>query len=127
MADGRVKVLVQGVAKARIESFVENEPAQWAQVSALPEDEEAWTAEGEALARTVRGRVEELLPLKNLPPEILSITANIHEPGRLADLIASNLRLRLSEAQEVLEAIDPLARLRRVDALLRRELEITSM
>jgi ATP-dependent Lon protease len=75
----------------------------------------------------VRGRVEELLPLKNLPPEILSITANIHEPGRLADLIASNLRLRLSEAQEVLEAIDPLARLRRVDALLRRELEVTSM
>ena len=127
MADGRVKVLVQGVAKARIESFVENEPAQWAQVVALPEDEEAWTPEAEALARTVRGHVEELLPLKNLPPEILSITANIHEPGRLADLIASNLRLRLSEAQEVLEAIDPLARLRRVDVLLRRELEVTSM
>jgi ATP-dependent Lon protease len=127
LADGRVKALVQGVAKARIESFVENEPAQWAQVAPLPEEEEAWSAEAEALARTVRGRVEELLPLKNLPPEILSITANIHEPGRLADLIASNLRLRLSEAQEVLEAIDPLARLRRVDALLRRELEITSM
>jgi ATP-dependent Lon protease len=127
LADGRVKALVQGVAKARIESFVENEPAQWAQVAPLPEDDETWTAEAEALARTVRGRVEELLPLKNLPPEILSITANIHEPGRLADLIASNLRLRLSEAQEVLEAIDPLARLRRVDALLRRELEITSM
>ncbi|HEY8122915.1 MAG TPA: endopeptidase La [Myxococcota bacterium] len=127
MADGRVKVLVQGVAKARIESFVENEPAQWAQIAALPDDDETWTAEAEALARTVRGRVEELLPLKNLPPEILSITANIHEPGRLADLIASNLRLRLSEAQEVLEAIDPLSRLRRVDALLRRELEVTSM
>jgi ATP-dependent Lon protease len=127
LADGRVKALVQGVAKARIESFVENEPAQWAQVAPLPEDDETWTAEAEALARTVRGRVEELLPLKNLPPEILSITANIHEPGRLADLIASNLRLRLSEAQEVLEAVDPLARLRRVDALLRRELEITSM
>jgi ATP-dependent Lon protease len=127
LADGRVKALVQGVAKARIESFVENEPALWAQVAALPEEEEAWSAEAEALARTVRGRVQELLPLKNLPPEILSITANIHEPGRLADLIASNLRLRLSEAQEVLEAIDPLARLRRVDALLRRELEISSM
>jgi len=128
MADGRVKALVQGVAKARIESFVENEPAQWAQVAALPDDEDGdFSAEAEALARTVRGRVEELLPLKNLPPEILSITANIHEPGRLADLIASNLRLRISEAQEVLEAIDPLARLRRVDALLRRELEVTSM
>ncbi len=128
LADGRVKALVQGIAKARIDSFVENEPAQWAQVSVLPDEEEGeWNAEAEALARTVRGRVEELLPLKNLPPEILSITANIHEPGRLADLIASNLRLRLSEAQEVLEAIDGLARLRRVDALLRRELEVSSM
>ena len=128
LADGRVKALVQGIAKARIDSFVENEPAQWAQVSVLPDEEEGeWNAEAEALARTVRGRVEELLPLKNLPPEILSITANIHEPGRLADLIASNLRLRLSEAQEVLEAIDGLTRLRRVDALLRRELEVSSM
>jgi ATP-dependent Lon protease len=127
MADGRVKALVQGIAKARVESFVENEPAQWAQLTVMPDEDGEWSAEAEALGRTVRGRVEELLPLKNLPPEILSITANIHEPGRLADLIASNLRLRLSEAQEVLEAIDPLARLRRVDALLRRELEIVSM
>ncbi len=128
MADGRVKVLVQGLSKAHIESFVENEPAHWAQVAPIPEDEEGeWSAEVEALMRMVRGRVEELLPLKNLPPEILSITANVHEPGRLADLIASNLKLRLSEAQEVLEVADPIARLRRVDALLRRELEVSSM
>ncbi|MBM4382918.1 MAG: endopeptidase La [Deltaproteobacteria bacterium] len=127
MADGRVKALVQGIAKARVESFVENEPAQWAQLSVIPDEDGDWSPEAEALGRTVRSHVEELLPLKNLPPEILSITANIHEPGRLADLIESNLRLRLSEAQEVLEAIDPLARLRRVDALLRRELEIVSM
>ncbi len=128
MPDGRVKALVQGLAKARIESFVENEPAHWVQVSPIPADDETeWNVEAEALMRTVRGRVEELLPLKNLPPEVLSITANVHEPGRLADLVASNLKLRLSEAQEVLEIVDPLARLRRVDALLRRELEVSSM
>ena len=77
--------------------------------------------------RTVRGRVEELLPLKNLPPEVLTITANVHEPGRLADLVASNLKLRISEAQEVLEAVDPIARLRKIDALLRRELDVSTM
>jgi ATP-dependent Lon protease len=71
--------------------------------------------------------VEELLPLKNLPPEVLSITTNIDKPGRLADLVASNLRLRLAEAQEVLEVQDPIARLRKVDALVRRELEVTTM
>jgi ATP-dependent Lon protease len=128
LPDGRVKALVQGLCKARIDSFVENEPAQWACVSAIEESEEPdWCVETEALVRAVRGHVEELIPLKHLPPEVLSITGNIHDPGRLADLIASNLRLRLAEAQEVLEISDPVARLRRVDAMLRRELEVTTV
>ncbi len=128
LPDGRVKALVQGLCKARIDAFVENDPATWASVSPLPADHEAdWCVEAEALMRAVRTRVEELLPLKNLPPEVLSITANVHEPGRLADLVASNLRLRLAEAQEILEVVDPIARLRRVDALLKRELEVSTM
>jgi ATP-dependent Lon protease len=128
MGDGRVKVLVQGLVKASIDAFVDHERASWAQVTPIPADEETdWSVEAEALVRSVRGRVEELLPLKNLPPEVLSITANVHEAGRLADLIASNLKLRASEAQEILEIRDPLARLRRVDALLRRELDVTTV
>jgi ATP-dependent Lon protease len=71
--------------------------------------------------------VEELLPLKNLPPEVLSITANVHDAGRLADLVASNLKMRLTDAQEILEIVDPLVRLRRVDAVLRRELDVTTV
>src|SRR5215468_4438007 len=128
MADGRMKVLVQGLAKARVEAFVEEERAAWARVRPLPSDETTdWSVEAEALIRTVRGRLEELLPLKNLPPEVLSITANVHEPGRLADLVAANLRLRPPEAQEVLEIADPIARLRRIDAILRRELDVTTV
>ncbi len=128
MGDGRVKVLVQGIAKAQIDSFVEHEASTWVRLTPKAEDDDTdWCVESEALVRAVRGRVEELLPLKNLPPEVLSITANIHEPGRLADLVASNLKLRVSEAQEILEIVDPLVRLRRVDAVLRRELEVTSV
>jgi len=128
MSDGRVKVLVQGIAKAEIESFVQREQAIWVRATPIPADDDTdWCVEAEALVRAVRGRVEELLPLKNLPPEVLSITANVHEAGRLADLVASNLKLRLHEAQEILEIVDPLARLRRVDALLRRELEVTTV
>jgi ATP-dependent Lon protease len=127
-ADGRLKVLVQGLARAAIDAFVDNPRSLCVTASPLPSDEEAeWCVEGEALVRTVRARVEELLPLKNLPPEVLSVTANVHEPGRLADLIAANLRLRLSEAQELLEIADPLARLRKVDALLRREVDVTAV
>ncbi len=128
MADGRVKVLVQGLAKAEIESFLDHERSTWVRVVPKPADIDTdWCVEAEALIRAVRGRVEELLPLKNLPPEVLSITANVHEAGRLADLVASNLKLRLVEAQEILEITDPLIRLRRVDALLRRELEVTTV
>jgi ATP-dependent Lon protease len=128
LADGRAKVLVQGLAKASIDSFVDHDLDSWARVSQVAADHEMdWSVEAEALVRSVRGRVEELLPLKNLPPEVLSITANVHEAGRLADLVATNLKLRAAEAQEILEIADPLARLRRVDALLRRELDVTTV
>ncbi len=128
MPDGRLKVMLQGLSKARIDAFVDKESSHWARATTLPsEDGEDWCVESEALVRAVRTRVEELLPLKNLPPEVLSITTNIDKPGRLADIVASNLRLRLPEAQEVLEVNDPLARLRKVDALVRRELEVTTM
>jgi ATP-dependent Lon protease len=130
MPDGRLKVLVQGLGKARIDSVIEHRDSTWVRPVAFEADDEGsddWTVEGEALTRSVRAQVEELLPLKNLPPEVLSITSNVQSPGRLADLVASNLRLRLEEAQEVLEIRDPIARLRRVDALLKRELDSSSL
>ena len=128
MPDGRLKVMLQGLNKAKIDAFVDRESSTWARVTNIPNDDiDDWSVESEALVRAVRTRVEELLPLKNLPPEVLSITTNIDKPGRLADLVASNLRLRLAEAQEVLEVNDPIARLRKVDALVRRELEVTTM
>jgi ATP-dependent Lon protease len=130
-SDGQLKVLVQGIGKAQIDSVIERSVCTWVRATPIesPQDEAAgdWTIEGEALTRAVRGRVEELLPLKNLPPEVLSITTNVQSPGRLADLVASNLRLRMEEAQEVLEIQDSLARLRKVDALLKRELDVSSV
>jgi len=127
-ADGRHRVLVQGLSRARIDSFIEHESATWVHASEIESDDSGdWCVEAEALMRAVRNRVEELLPLKNLPPEILQVTTGVDQPGRLADLVASNLRLRLAEAQEILEVQDCLVRLRRVDALLRRELDVTSM
>ena len=128
LPDGRVKTLVQGLARARVDRFQEQDPALWVRATPVPADVQTeWSVEAEALMRTVRARVEELLPLKNLPPEVLSVTADVQEPGRLADLVSSNVPLRVEEGQEVLEVVDPLARLRRVDAFLRRELEVTSV
>jgi ATP-dependent Lon protease len=75
LPDGRVKVLVQA-SRAEIEDFVDREGALWAAVRPLPADPEpAWSVEIEAVMRAVRSRVEELLALKNLPPEVLSVTS----------------------------------------------------
>ncbi len=128
MPDARIKILIQGLARAEIENFSKGEGPLWAQVQTIQTPPEPnWSVEVEAMMRAVKTRVEELLGLKNLPPEVLSVTSNVQEPGRLADLVASNLKLRLGDAQEILETRDPLMRLRRVDTLLRRELEVAAM
>ncbi len=128
LPDGRIKVLVQGLSKVKITSYIRLEPHIDVAMEELVEPENVeWTVEVEALVRGVREKVDELLPLKHLPPEILSVMANVDEPGQLADLVAANLRLRVEEAQEVLEMVDPVCRLRRIDAVLRRELAVSSM
>ncbi|MCP4003512.1 MAG: endopeptidase La [bacterium] len=130
LPDGRLKVLVQGLSKIRVKNVLRTEPfisAEIEELEAENENENEWTIEVEALVRGVREKVEELLPLKHLPPEILSVTANVDEPGRLADLVASNLRLRVEEAQGILEINDGIRRLRKIDGLLRRELAVSSM
>ncbi len=130
LPDGRVKALVQGLTRAEVDAYSETDDSYAIRARVRPVDadrEPTWSVEIEAVMRAVRSRVEELLALKNLPPEVLAVAQNVQEPGRLADLVASNLKLRLSHAQEVLEIRDPLARLRRVDSLLRRELEVSAV
>jgi ATP-dependent Lon protease len=61
---------------------------------------------------------------KNIPPEVMIIAANVEEPGRLADLTAANLELKVKEAQRILEITAPFERLKRVYELLTKELEL---
>src|SRR3989337_632866 len=67
--------------------------------------------EVEALMRASREKIEKILSLKNMPVEILMVTENISNPGALADLVASSLRLKIEESQGGLEEEDPVARL----------------
>jgi ATP-dependent Lon protease len=130
LPDGRVKVLVQGLARATVDSYSQTDETLAIRATARTLDadhEPPWSVEIEAVMRAVRARMEELLGLKSLPPEVLSVASHVQEPGRLADLVASNLRLRVADAQEILEIRDPLLRLRRIDTLLRRELEVSAM
>jgi ATP-dependent Lon protease len=128
LPDDRVKILVQGLSKVEIRHCLRTEPYIEVEVDPIaPDDDVEWAVELEALLRSVRDKVEELLPLRQLAPEVLSIIAHVEEPGRLADLVASNLHLRVDDAQELLEIADPIRRLRKVDALLRREIAVSSV
>ena len=129
LPDGRIRVLVQGLSRARITAFEEGQPHLQAHIEPLPEPESVPKGlEVEALMRNVKGALEKSANLgKPLSPEVIVIATNMEEPGRLADLTASNLDLKVEGAQEILEAVDPLERLRRVHELMAKELEVLAM
>jgi ATP-dependent Lon protease len=129
LPDGRVRILAQGLIRARIESFEDEQGFIQTQVSVIHEPELTdKTIEVEALIRNVRNGLEKATSLgKNLPPEVLIIAANVEEMGRLADLTAANLELKVDEAQKILEIVDPSQRLKRVYELLTKELELLDM
>src|SRR5881227_3172615 len=84
--------------------------------------------EVEALVRNVRASMEKAINLgKNISPEVLAIIANLDDAGRLADLSASNLELKVEDAQTVLDIFDPVPRLRRVNDLLSKEIDVLTV
>jgi ATP-dependent Lon protease len=129
LPDGRVRILAQGLIRAKIESFEDEQGFVQAQISVIHEPELPDKGiEAEALIRNVRNGLEKATSLgKNLPPEVLIIAANVEEMGRLADLTAANLELKVDEAQKILEIVDSSQRLKRVYELLTKELELLDM
>ncbi len=126
LPDGRVRVLVQGFSRAKVESFDESKPYITAKVQ--PKTELQVTAaspELEAVIRNVKSSLEKMVSLgKNLSSDLVAIATNLDDPGRLSDLVASNLDLKVDKAQEVLELMDPVDRLRRVHELMAKEIEV---
>jgi len=128
LADGRVKILVQGLSKGEVDSYLRERPYFEVKIRKVIEPTLSEVSiEVEALMRTAKEKIEQILNLKNLPPEIVMVTDNIGDPGVLADLVASNLRLKNEESQAILEIFDPIERLKKVNELLSRELELSTM
>jgi len=129
LPDGRVKVLVQGIAKGNIAKFVRKRSPYRVQIDLLPEESlEKVSLEVEALMRNVREQSEKILALRGeLNTDITAILQNVEDPGKLADLVASNLRLKIEEAQALLEILEPVGRLKKVNDLLSRELKLSAM
>lgn len=129
MPDQGLRVLVQGVARARVEGWTEGLSFLQAKIKVVEEvAPEATSLEIEALTRNVKEAMEKMGALgKNIAPEILAISSNMTDPGRLADLAASNLTLKIEDAQEVLAILDPAKRLRRINDFLTREIELLTV
>src|SRR5712692_4133563 len=129
LPDGRIRILVQGLARAQIESVDTSGEYLRARVSVMQEIlPPERSLEVEALIRNVRASMEKAINLgKNISPEVMAIIANLDDAGRLADLSASNLELKVEDAQSVLDIADTTARLRRVNDLLNKEIEVLTV
>jgi ATP-dependent Lon protease len=129
LPDGRIRILVQGVSRAQIKSVNSAGEFLLAKLQVMPEVlAPERSLEVEALMRNVRGSMEKAANLgKNISPEVMAIIANLDDAGRLADLSASNLELKVEDAQSVLEIADTTARLRRVNELLNKEIEVLTV
>jgi ATP-dependent Lon protease len=129
LPDGRLKALVQGVAKAKVLKFVRKRPYFKVKVELLIDiDPETLSIEEEALMRNVREVSERLLALRgDLSGDIVDLLSHINSPGKLADLVASNLSTKLEDAQQLIEILDGTERLKKVNELLARELELSTV
>jgi ATP-dependent Lon protease len=129
MPDGRLKLLVQGISRARFTSFVQTDPFMLAEVQAIEEQDSVTpSVEVEAMLRSAREQSEKILSLRGVSAgEIMAVLHSVDDPGRLADLIAANLRMRVDEAQRILEAEEPVARLQLVNTQLSKEVEVATM
>ncbi|MFP5459728.1 MAG: endopeptidase La, partial [Bacteriovoracia bacterium] len=128
LPDGRIKILIQGLAKARITAFEHTDPFYKVKIEKVASPALAVsTTEAEATMRLVRENLEKVISLgKVLSPDILMVLEDIQDPGRLADLVASNLNLKVQDAQVVLETLEPHARLMKINTILQTELDILS-
>ena len=125
--DGTLRILVQGVQRVRLVEPVEDEPYLVAELEDLPEIVPEST-EVEALTRTVQQQFAQIIGMTPyLPEELQLAAANIDDPTALTHLIASTLRLKTDERQELLETADVEERLRRIATILGREVEMSEL
>ena len=129
LPDGSIKALVQGIAKARILKYVLKKSLYRVKIETIIEPPiKKISLEVEALMRNIREHSEKILDLRGeMTSDVSAVLESIEDPGKLADLVASNLRLKIEESQMLLELIDPVKRLKKVNDLLAREVELSSM
>ena len=126
MGDGRVKILVQGLGRAKIKELKFEEGVFRALLEHIVEPEyRVREIEEEALVKLVKDQIERVVALgKQIPPDMVAILRSIEDPGRLADLVAAQIDLTTEEAVQVLSLEDPVERLKKVSEKLEHEIKV---
>jgi len=125
--DDTLRILVQGGTRVRLDEFLQAEPYLTASISELPDVVDA-SPELTALTRNVQQTFSEIVQqVPYLPEELQLALANLDDPVAISHLIAGSLRIDTDEKQELLEEVDVAARLRKLSAILARELEVISI
>jgi len=121
-----IRVLVEGMHRGRIINHIKDDPFFEVEIEEFVDQEDVQKdIETEALMRAIFDSFEEYIKLTNRTAVDTLITiSGVEEPARFADIVASNLSLRISQKQHILEAFDPLERLKRLHAILVKELDI---
>ncbi|MBS3809299.1 MAG: endopeptidase La [Desulfobacterales bacterium] len=129
LPDGHFKVLIHGIEKARVKRFISKKTYYHASIELIPERSiEEIDVENQALMRNVRENCEKILNIRGeYTGEIGMLLEEIEHPGKLADLVSSNLKLKTEEAQVLLEIEDPVKRLNQVNNYLAREVELSTV
>jgi ATP-dependent Lon protease len=127
LPDGTIKVLIEGSSRAVIERFIETEAHLRVEVGLL-EEEFLPSPELVGLMRGVVDLFDRYVELdKKVPPEVNLTVRGVEDAGRMADIVASNLGIGVTDKQDVLETFQMNARLEKLSTVLQREIEILDM
>ena len=125
--DGSIRVLMQGVSRIKLLGTLESDPYLKCKVKVIP-DTYKETTELEAIKRNITSQFQKIVTqVPQLPDELQVVSMNTEHPGKLADLVASNLNLSLEEKQEIIELVDIRKRLERLMVYVNREVEVIEM
>ena len=131
LSDGRIKILIQGISKGKITSYIHTKPHLEVKIESFQKEQDKLISndlEAEAIMRNLKDFLEKIIAHgKIFSPDILLVLDDVVDPGRTADLVASNLDLKVPDAQKILETENPVDRLKMVLEHLKNELEVLAM
>ena len=125
MPENRIRVLVEGIERAKIDSFLDKEKFFTVEIEKCPDKVDKEDTELEAHIRTLKSTFGEYLAIASTPStDMIGTLDDVEEPGTLADIIASYISLKEETKQEILEAIDVKERIEKLLVILKNEIEV---